>query len=94
MFYTAFITKVTSSYFPQVVDVGGSMFVHAFGAYFGLAISRVLHNPEVEKSTKEGSVYHSDMFAVVGSSEFNTCFKIILDQLSLYKEMYWYIFYF
>uniref|UniRef100_A0A0B7A560 Ammonium transporter AmtB-like domain-containing protein n=1 Tax=Arion vulgaris TaxID=1028688 RepID=A0A0B7A560_9EUPU len=51
----------------QVVDVGGSMFVHAFGAYFGLAISRVLHNPEVEKSTKEGSVYHSDMFAVIGS---------------------------
>ncbi|CAL1531987.1 unnamed protein product [Lymnaea stagnalis] len=51
----------------EVVDVGGSMFVHAFGAYFGLAISRVLYNPEVEKSNKEGSVYHSDMFAVVGS---------------------------
>ncbi|RUS81585.1 hypothetical protein EGW08_010659, partial [Elysia chlorotica] len=51
----------------KAVDIGGSMFVHAFGAYFGLAVSRVLHREDVEKSQKEGSVYHSDMFAVVGS---------------------------
>nr|KAI8747398.1 ammonium transporter Rh type A-like [Biomphalaria glabrata] len=51
----------------QAVDVGGSMFVHAFGAYFGLTISRVLYNAEVEQSKKENSVYHSDMFAVVGT---------------------------
>ncbi|GFR72859.1 ammonium transporter Rh type B-like [Elysia marginata] len=51
----------------KAVDIGGSMFVHAFGAYFGLAVSRVLYRDDVEKSDKEGSVYHSDMFAVIGS---------------------------
>ncbi|CAG5131855.1 unnamed protein product [Candidula unifasciata] len=51
----------------QVSDIGGSMFIHAFGAYFGLSVARVLYSPEVEKSTKEESVYHSDMFALVGT---------------------------
>ena len=51
---------------PQVADVGGSMFVHAFGAYFGLAVSRVLYRDDVAKSEKEGSVYHSDIFAMIG----------------------------
>ncbi|KAL8625333.1 hypothetical protein ACOMHN_044476 [Nucella lapillus] len=51
----------------QVVDVGGSMFVHAFGAYFGLAASRVLYKADVAQSEKEGSVYHSDIFAMIGT---------------------------
>ena len=50
----------------QVTDVGGSMFVHAFGAYFGLAVSRVLYKDDVAKSKKEGSVYHSDVFSMIG----------------------------
>ena len=50
----------------QVADVGGSMFVHAFGAYFGLAASRVLYREDVAKSEKEGSVYHSDIFSMIG----------------------------
>ncbi|XP_070201915.1 ammonium transporter Rh type B-B-like isoform X2 [Littorina saxatilis] len=51
----------------QVADVGGSMFVHAFGAYFGLAVSRVLYKEDVTKSKIEGSVYHSDIFAMIGT---------------------------
>lgn len=53
----------------QAVDMGGSMFVHTFGAYFGLAFSSVLGNPteEEEKKGDEASIYHSDMFAMVGS---------------------------
>lgn len=51
----------------KAVDVGGSMFVHAFGAYFGLSVSRVLHNQDVEESKKEGAVYHSDLFAMIGT---------------------------
>ncbi|GFN86134.1 ammonium transporter rh type b-b [Plakobranchus ocellatus] len=50
----------------HVRDLGESMFIHLFGAYFGLAVSRVLHNPEVEESEKEGSVYYSDIFAMIG----------------------------
>lgn len=51
----------------KAVDVGGSMFVHVFGAYFGLSAARVLYNPEVEKSSKEGSIYHSDIFSMLGT---------------------------
>lgn len=52
----------------QTADVGESMFIHAFGAYFGLAVARVLYDEEVEKSRKEGAVYHSDLFAMIGKS--------------------------
>ncbi|OWF53145.1 ammonium transporter Rh type A-like [Mizuhopecten yessoensis] len=49
-------------------DVGESMYIHAFGAYFGLAASRVLFSEEIEKSSsKEGAVYHSDIFSMVGT---------------------------
>ena len=44
------------------------MVVHVFGAYFGLAASRMIHNDEEVRSAqaKEGSVYHSDIFAMIG----------------------------
>ncbi|XP_064651471.1 ammonium transporter Rh type B-like [Lineus longissimus] len=51
----------------KAVDVGGSMFVHVFGAYFGITVARILFKDDVHKSTKEGSVYHSDVFAMVGT---------------------------
>ena len=54
----------------QVADVGESMFVHAFGAYFGLSVARVLYSDKVEDSTKEGSVYHSDLFSMIGRPGF------------------------
>ncbi|XP_053460511.1 ammonium transporter Rh type B isoform X5 [Nycticebus coucang] len=49
-----------------VRDAGGSMTIHTFGAYFGLALSRVLYRPRLEKS-RQGSVYHSDLFAMIGT---------------------------
>ncbi|MEE6491420.1 hypothetical protein FKM82_016212 [Ascaphus truei] len=49
-------------------DAGGSMTIHTFGAYFGLVVSRVLYRPNLKKSEhKEGSVYHSDLFAMIGT---------------------------
>ncbi|XP_029647504.1 ammonium transporter Rh type C-like [Octopus sinensis] len=48
-------------------DVGESMYIHTFGAYFGLAVARVLYNDEIELSNKESSVYHSDLFSMVGT---------------------------
>nr|XP_008515035.1 PREDICTED: LOW QUALITY PROTEIN: ammonium transporter Rh type B [Equus przewalskii] len=51
-----------------VKDAGGSMTIHMFGAYFGLAVSRVLYRPQLEKSKhRQGSVYHSDLFAMIGT---------------------------
>ncbi|KAK7105781.1 ammonium transporter Rh type A-like [Littorina saxatilis] len=47
-------------------DIGESMYVHVFGAYFGLAVARVLYSEETEENSKEGAVYHSDIFAMIG----------------------------
>lgn len=45
------------------------MTIHTFGAYFGLTVTRFLYRPNLEQSKdKEGSVYHSDLFAMIGES--------------------------
>jgi len=50
------------------VDMGGSIFVHIFGAYFGLAYAFVVTNREAAKGHKgNGSSYSSDMFAMIGT---------------------------
>ncbi|CAB3991936.1 ammonium transporter Rh type A-like isoform X2, partial [Paramuricea clavata] len=52
----------------KVADAGGSMVIHCFGAYFGLALSFVLKRPaDTDNNAKEGSVYHSDIFAMIGT---------------------------
>ena len=57
----------------QAVDMGGSMFVHTFGAYFGLACSWTLcGSPRSAKkpgsdNPKNSSVYTSDTFAMIGT---------------------------
>ncbi|KAI6071707.1 Ammonium transporter Rh type A [Aix galericulata] len=52
----------------QATDVGASMTIHAFGAYFGLAVSLVLYRPGLKnKHENEESTYHSDLFAMIGT---------------------------
>merc|ERR1719178_328351 len=51
----------------KAVDMGGSMYVHAFGAYFGLALSWMITPKSKFDEEEEGSVYHSDMFAMIGT---------------------------
>lgn len=51
----------------KAVDMGGSMFVHTFGAYFGLAFSWMLGTPTADEVTEEGSSYTSDTFSLLGS---------------------------
>ncbi|KAM4601551.1 ammonium transporter Rh type A [Polymixia lowei] len=49
-------------------DVGASMIIHAYGAYFGLAVARVLYRPALRNGHEnDGSVYHSDLFAMIGT---------------------------
>lgn len=55
----------------QANDVGASMIIHAYGAYFGLAVARVLYRPGLRNGhEKEGSVYHSDLFAMIGKDHY------------------------
>lgn len=42
------------------------MYIHAFGAYFGLAVSRVLFDQKASNSLKNESNYNSDLFAMIG----------------------------
>ncbi|NWI50898.1 RHAG protein, partial [Calyptomena viridis] len=52
----------------QATDVGASMTIHAFGAYFGLAVTLVLYRPGLKnKHENDDSTYHSDMFAMIGT---------------------------
>jgi len=50
----------------KAYDVGESMYVHVFGAYFGLAVAKVLNNRDVENE-KESSNYNSDLFSMIGT---------------------------
>ena len=71
---------MTSSWFYslllQAVDVGGSMFVHVFGAYFGIAMGAVMaKNDDVEEQDhKAASVYHADLISMIGEG----CFHVLL----------------
>merc|ERR1719378_1012792 len=44
------------------------MVIHAFAAYFGLAVSKVIHTKDhAEENPKEGSSYNSDLFSMIGT---------------------------
>merc|ERR1719195_1973575 len=51
------------------VDMGGSMYVHTFGAYFGLAASYFFDNKKAieDKDGKCGGGYNSQLIAMVGT---------------------------
>ena len=53
----------------QIADIGGSMIIHTFGAYFGLAASRILTNQKtlISSADVQGSNYISDLFSMVGT---------------------------
>jgi len=51
-----------------VSDMGGSMVVHAFGCYFGLAVARCLYKQGAQMDNPaEGAEYHSDLFSMIGT---------------------------
>ena len=50
-----------------ILDVGGSIVVHLFGAYFGLAASWILSAKSASSNENNASVYHSDLFAMIGT---------------------------
>lgn len=52
----------------KVVDAGDSIFVHTFGAYFGLAVSYMIdRKKDHSENSLEGSSYNSDLFAMIGT---------------------------
>ena len=52
----------------NALDVGGSITIHAFGAYYGLAASMVLSiSGSGADHHKNGASYTSDMTAMIGT---------------------------
>merc|ERR1719511_67334 len=49
------------------VDMGGSMYVHTFGAYFGLAATYFFDNKKAIEDKKCGGGYNSQLIAMVGT---------------------------
>ncbi|CAF0965964.1 unnamed protein product [Rotaria sordida] len=50
-----------------IYDAGESIYVHVFGAYFGLATSFTLQHRRTIESEKESSSYASDIFSMIGT---------------------------
>jgi ammonium transporter Rh len=54
----------------KAVDMGGSIVIHTFGAYFGLAVTRVLSGSSKKQwrdRSTQGSTTGSDTFAMIGT---------------------------
>jgi ammonium transporter Rh len=56
------------AFYLHITDIGGSMVIHTFGAFFGLAASRILSDTKKSHGhVDNAAVYHSDLFAMIGT---------------------------
>ena len=65
------LNEALNVYVFKAADVGRSMLIHTFGAYFGLACSVWLHPKKAIDHSRYDSVYHSDIFAMIGENFVN-----------------------
>ncbi len=72
LFVVKWIKQIQIDVSFQGYDIGESVYVHVFGAYFGLAVSKVLTHNKIE-SKNEGESYNSDLFAMIGNSNNSKC---------------------
>lgn len=64
IFYS--INEVLCFKYLKISDMGGSIVIHAFGAYFGLAVAFALYREETVGHSNEESSYQSDLSAMIG----------------------------
>lgn len=67
MFWYAANEQVLTHQF-KASDYGGSMVIHTFGAFFGLATSYVITPRNIDSQDQDNKpVYHSDLFSMIGT---------------------------
>ena len=59
------INEIIGRNYIGALDAGDTIFVHLFGAYFGLALSRGIYDDNSVTSDKAGSSRLSDLFSMV-----------------------------
>ena len=74
------INEVIGRSYIGAVDAGDTIFVHLFGAYFGLAMSRVLYDRSATTSSKAGANRISDLFSMVTTCTFSKALQGSLDR--------------
>jgi len=63
----AFNTEYLNEGIIQTADMGGTIFIHLFGAYFGLGVSFMLGGPKNSQEDSEASTL-SDVFSLIGTA--------------------------
>jgi len=63
------VNEMLLVHYLKVTDIGGSMIIHMFGAYFGLAVAFALRKDELRdgENAKEASNVNSDLFSMIGT---------------------------
>ncbi len=65
----------------EAVDPGGAIYIHVFGAVFGLGVAKMIFNPRSVAHEEEISLYHSDLFSMLG--EWNVYCNLLPPHVSL-----------
>merc|ERR1719510_185768 len=61
------VNEIIGRNYIGALDAGDTIFVHMFGAYFGLALSRIIYDDNSVSSDKAGSSRLSDLFSMIGT---------------------------
>eukprot|EP00727_Mastigamoeba_balamuthi_P008999 m51a1_g4721 putative ammonium transporter rh type c (472) ;mRNA; f:321828-323475 len=61
------VNKILLERYLKATDIGGTMVIHTFGAYFGLAVSRALHSKKDVKADDSAPTYTTDLFSMIGT---------------------------
>jgi len=61
------LNVVLGQHYLHVSDAGGSVYLHAFACYYGVAACAVLYNPDQETSKNLGVSHTTDLFAIGGT---------------------------
>ena len=58
------VNKALNIHVLNAADIGGSMLIHTFGAYFGIIASPVLFHDKARDHSRNSTVYHLDLLSI------------------------------